>query len=246
MRNFITLLTLGLFITSCSTTNPLFQTDKSLNTDASVAAFTNVAEPVLKTGDKITMSIWGHEELSIGSVNSSFSSNQATGKWLTVNKEGEVNLPQLGIVKVSGLTTNEVSYYLQDQYSKTLKDPIINVKVLNHTVTVLGEVNEPGIYNIDNEKLTLIQLIGLSKGLSPYAKNDQIEVIRTVNDKTEKLNVNLRDLTGLAEKNIFLQPDDIVYVAPEKTKVSDTNLQKASVVASILTGLAVIYSVVIK
>ncbi len=234
-------------MTSCSRTNPLFQTDNQLKiSDPSFASFSNVAEPVLKPGDKITLSIWGHEELSIGSVNSSFSSNKATGKWLTVNKEGEVNLPQLGTVKVSGLTTNEVSYTLQEKYGKTLKDPIINVKVLNHTVTVLGEVNEPGIYNIDNEKMTLIQLIGLSKGLSPYAKNDQIEVIRTVNNKTQKLNVNLRDLTGLSEKNIFLQPDDIIYVAPESTKVSDTNLQKASIVASILTGLAVIYSVIIK
>ncbi len=242
MKNIITLLTLVLCITSCSTTNPLFQTTDS---SASVASFANVAEPVLKNGDKITMSIWGHEELSIGSVNSSFSSNQATGKWLTINKQGEVNLPKLGVVKIAGLTTNEVSYFLQEQYGKTLKDPIINVKVLNHTVTILGEVNEPGIYHIDNEKLSLIQLIGLSKGLSPYAKNDQIEVIRTIDDKTQKLSVNLRDLNGFSEKNIFLQPDDIVYVAPEKTKTSDTNLQKASIVASILTGVAVIYSVFI-
>lgn len=246
MRILITLLTLGLLLSSCSRTNPLFQTNSLENSDASFASFANTAEPVLKPGDKITMSIWGHDELSIGSVNTSFSSNKATGKWLTINEAGEVNLPKLGVVKVSGLTTNEVSYHLQNKYSKSLKDPIINVKVLNHTVTVLGEVNEPGIYHIDNEKLTLIELLGMSKGLSPYAKNDQIEVIRTINGSKQKLNVNLRDLTGLADKNIFLQPDDIVYVAPEKTKVSDNNLQKASIVASILTGVAVIYSVFLK
>lgn len=236
-----------IILSSCTTTHPLFQTENFVKTtDSTFQQFFRPIEPLIKAGDKITLSIWGHEQLSIGSVNSSFSSNEATGKWVVINKQGEANLPKLGRIKLAGLSINEANYYLQKQYNRILKDPIINIKVLNHFVTVLGEVNEPGKYLIDNEELNLIHLIGLAKGMSPYAKNDQVEIIRLVDGQTVKLQVSLRELVGLANKNIILRPDDIVYVAPEKVKGSDRNLQKASIVAGILTGAAVIVSVLAK
>jgi len=212
---------------SCTKSHPLFQSENTLNTtDSTFLQFFRPSEPLIKASDKITISIWGHEELSVGSVNGSFNSNVATGKWLVINKQGEANLPKLGRVKLAGLSINEANYYLQKEYGKILKDPIINVKVLNHFVTILGEVNKPGKYMIDNEQMTLIELIGLSNGLSSV-----------------KLQVNLRELAGIEKKNIVLQPDDIVYVVPTKMKDSSKNLQKASIVAGILTGVAVIFSV---
>ncbi len=247
MKNLIPAMLAMIFLSSCTTTHSLFQSENFvLPTDSTFQAFFRPVEPLIKSGDKITISIWGHENLSIGSVNGSFNSNEATGKWLVLNEEGEANLPKLGRVKLAGLTINEANYHLQNEYSRILKDPIINIKVLNHFVTILGEVNDPGKYMIDNENLTLIELIGLSDGLSPYAKNDEVQVIRQINGQTIKLQINLRELVGLVQKNITLQPDDIVYVAPEKTKGSDVNLQKASIVASILTGMAVIVSVLVK
>lgn len=231
-------------LSACTTTQPLFQTEEVLSPSDSLAlTFFSSKEPLIQAGDKITLSIWGHEELSIGSVNGNFSSNEATGKWLILNKEGEANLPKLGRVKLAGLSVNEANYYLQQEYSKILKEPIINVKVLNHFVTILGEVNNPGEYNLDNEQLDVIQLIARSNGLTAYAKNDEISVIRQINNESIKLQISLRELAGLQYKNIVLQPNDIVYVAPEKIKDSDKNLQKASIAAGILTGAAVIVSV---
>lgn len=247
MRFLFAIIISVLLFSSCSNTKPLFQSENFVTpTDPAFIQFSKVVEPVIEPGDKITMSIWGHEELSIGSVNSSFSSNVATGKWLVINEVGEANLPKLGRVKIGGLSINEANYFLQKEYEKTLQNPVVNIKILNHFVTILGEVNAPGKYPIDNEKMTLIELIGLSSGLSAYAKNDQIEVIREIDGEMVKLQINLRDLAGLAEKNIILQPEDVVYVAPARTKESDNNLQKASIVASILTGAAVIFSVFAK
>jgi len=247
MKCLYVVLLVTLLFSSCTTTHPLFQSEKSVQiTDLSFQQFAQVVEPVIKSGDKITMSIWGHEELSIGSVNSSFSSNAATGKWVVINEVGEANLPKIGRVKLAGYSINEANYFLQKKYEQMLKNPVINIKVLNHFVTILGEVNAPGKYPIDNEKITFIQLIGLSSGLSPYAKNNQIEVIRIINGEAVKLQINLRELAGLAEKNIVLQPDDVVYVAPERMKDSDNKLQKTSIIASILTGVAVVFSVFFK
>lgn len=247
MRNLFFALGLLLMGTSCSTSYPLFSEEKYLTPmDDAYPNFIREVEPVIRPGDKITVSIWGHENLSIGSVNSSFSSNEATGKWLVVNPAGETNLPQLGRLKLAGLTVTEATYLLEQKYGESLKDPVINLRVLSHFVTILGEVNAPGKYPLDNEQVTLVELIGLSQGLSPYAKNDQIEVIRSIDGQVQKLRVNLRELVGLQEKNILIQPGDIVYVAPEQLKVAENNLRKAGLVASILTGAAVIYSVIFK
>ena len=203
-------------------------------------------EPVIQPGDKVTLSIWGHEDLSIGSLNSSFSSNEATGKWIVVDNDGEVNLPQLGRVKIAGYDIKEVNYLLEEKYNKLIKDPIINVKVLNHYVTVLGEVNRPGKIQLDNEQVSLVQIIGEAQGLSPYAKGEQVKVIRTVQGKPVELVVDLTDLVAFSEYNVMLQPDDVVYIGPNKKKGSDEKLRRATTVTGILTGIAVVTSIFLK
>ena len=236
-----------LFFSSCQTSQPLFSYHPNPNAnDALEKLFLIPSEPVLSVGDKITISIWGHEELSVGSINSIYTSNEESGKWLVLDHEGKANLPKIGRIKLSDLTTKEASYYLEQQYSRILADPIINVRVLNHFVTVLGEVNKPGRYSLENDNVSLIEILGMAEGLSIYSKNDEIEIVRIIDGKSAKLTVNLIDLTSLPQKNILLQPDDIVYVGHTKRKDKDRNLEKATLVASIATGIAVIISVLAK
>ncbi len=236
-----------LLLTSCQTSKPLFsyQANPALN-DSLAQQLLIFNEPVLSTGDKITISIWGHNDLSIGSVNSVYTSNEATGKWLVLNDEGKVNLPKIGWLKLSGLTVKEANYFLEQQYSSLLKNPIINVRVLNHFVTVLGEVNNPGRYSLDNQMTTLIDILGESKGLTAYSKNEEIEVVRIINGESVKLRVDLTDLASIPQKNIALQPDDIIYIGATKRKENDRNLKKAGLISSIATGVAVIISVFAK
>ncbi len=203
-------------------------------------------EPVLKMGDKITMSIWNHNDLSIGSVNSVYTSNEGTGKWLLLDDEGKINLPKIGRVKLGGLTVKEANYFLEQQYGVILKDPIINIRVLNHFVTVLGEVNNPGRYSLDNETVSLIEILGEAKGLTAYSKNESVELIRILNGQSIKLSVDFSDLVSLPDKNIILQPDDIIHVGATKAKSNDRNLGKVSLITSIVTGVAVIISVFAK
>ena len=244
MRNLVILLiTYSFLITSCQRTQPLFDYKTTEANVALTKEFYIPSTPVLSEGDKITVSIWGHEELSIGSVNSVYTSNEATGKWLVLDPEGKVNLPRIGRIKLQGLTLKEAAYYLEQQYSRMLNNPIINVRVLNHYITVLGEVNKPGRYNLENETISLIEILGKAEGLSDYSQNDKVEVIRIINDKPVKLTIDLTDLASLPQKNITLQPDDVVYIGPTKRKAKDRNLEKATLVASIATGIAVIISV---
>ena len=244
MRNLIFLLLLFSFCTSCHRQSDLFKYNPDeANNDLLLKQFMIPEEPILSVSDKITISIWGHSELSIGSVNSIYTSNEETGKWLVLDDEGKVNLPKIGRVKMSGLTVKEANYFLEQQYSRILNEPIINVRVLNHFVTVLGEVNKPGRYSLENERVSLVEMLGMAQGLTAYSKNEEIEVVRIMHGRPAKLTVNLVDLASLPRKNILLQPKDIVYVGATKSKNNDRNLGKATLITSIITGIAVMISV---
>ncbi len=203
-------------------------------------------EPVLQSGDKITISIWGHEDLSIGSVNSAFASNEETGKWVVLNNDGEVNLPKIGRIKLSGLNLKEVNYQLETSYSKYIKNPIINVRVLNHYVTVLGEVNKPGKYELDNETIRLVEMLGQAEGLGEYANAKHIKIIRTVNQQPVELITDMSQLISLRDYNVILQPGDVVVVSSNGKKSLDEKLKRATPVAGIITAVALVVSLILK
>ncbi len=233
-----------LLLSSCSTPTTLFSDSTSQPIPFSVV--NEIKDPVLKPGDKITISIWGHESLSIGSVNSVYNSNEETGKWVVVDDDGRVNLPKIGRVTIAGYTSKEANFFLEQQYIKHLKDPIINIKVLNHYVTVLGEVNKPGKYKIDNEQISLIEVLGEAEGLTDYAQAEGIRVIREENAKTINYKVDLSNADYLYKQNLALQPNDVVYVIPKKGKETGKKAAKAAPFVGIITGIAVLISVFIK
>ncbi len=247
MFRVVTFLLLIALLSSCQTSQPLFsKLDNLVLNDSLSLQLMKTVEPVLKSGDKITMSIWNHDDLSIGSVNSVYTSNKSTGKWLQLDDEGKVNLPKIGRTKITGLTVKEANYFLEQAYASILKDPIINIRVLNHFVTVLGEVNHPGRYSLDNETVSIVEILGEAKGLTAYSKNEAIELIRIVEGQSIKWQMNLTDLASLPSQNIILQPDDIIHVGATGAKANDRNLGKASLITSIVTGVAVIISVFVK
>lgn len=235
-----------LLLSSCSRPTTLFMATDAATTRLPQSLSDKIQDPVLRPGDKITISIWGHEDLSIGSVNSVYNSNEETGKWVVLDDDGMVNLPKIGRIRMSGYTSKEANFFLEQQYQKHLKDPIINIKVLNHYVTVLGEVNRSGKYKIDNEKVSLIELLGEAGGLTDYAKADGVRVIREEKNGSTNYQIDLSKAELLYQQNMILQPNDVVYVMPKKGKETGKKAAKAAPFVGIITGLAVLISVFVK
>jgi len=244
MKKLLIALSIAAFLlSSCTTSKSLFQSDLTAIENASNLSthFINI-EPTLKPGDKITMSIFGHDEWSVGSINTNFSTNEATGRWLLLDADGQVNLPRIGRLKLAGYTAKEVNYLLEQKYAEIIKNPIINVRVLNHFVTVLGEVNKPGKYRIENEETNLIQMLGMAQGLSPYAENTRLKIIRTVNNRPVELSIDMTDLVTAHQYNITLRPDDVVYIESNRKKSSEEFFKIATPLAGIATAVAVLVS----
>ncbi|MEL6866636.1 MAG: polysaccharide biosynthesis/export family protein [Bacteroidota bacterium] len=244
--NYLLLLSGLLLCLNACQTPQLFQTKEQ--TDSSVLSYfaQSPPAPVLKKGDKITLSIWQHDQLSIGSINTVYNTDEMTGRWVIIDKEGEVNLPKIGRAKIEGYTIKEAAYYLEALYSKHIKSPVINLRVLNHFVTVIGEVNAPSRYNLDNETIRLVDLIAEAGGLTEYAEAKDVRLIREINGQLLSMSIDMTSLLEMKTKNAILLPEDVIYIPSRSKKGSDEFLAKAVPITSILTGFAVFFSVFAK
>lgn len=160
-----------------------------------------------------------------------------------INEDGNIQFPILGKVQVLGLTQNEVQELLKTKLKPFVDSTYVSVKLSNFKITILGEVNSPGIYQISNERVTIVEAIGLAKDLSIRGKRQNITVVR----EGEKGKIYHKiDLTS---KNIFESPiyylkqNDVVYVEPNKAQIkSSRNNNIPRILTSISSVLGIILS----
>jgi polysaccharide biosynthesis/export protein len=235
----------ALLFGNCRISQPLYQEKQEKITDdpRMEPSVWLLPAPLVKNGDKLSITVWEHPELSIGDVTGVAVSNESSGKWLIVDNLGEIKLPKAGKIKVAGYNILEVTAILEQRFSEQLKDPIILVRALNHRVTVLGEVLHSGVYDLDNDVVTVDQMVAMAGGFTDYANTETVEVIRKDINGTHKLKVDLTKIDNYNVKNIALQPDDVVYVSPVPLKSTQKKLEKSAPVISIMTSMTIIFSV---
>jgi polysaccharide export outer membrane protein len=164
-----------------------------------------------------------------------------------VDKEGYVILPLLGKVSVKGKTTDQVRDDIRNKAAEFYKDPVVNVRFANFKITVLGEVNRPSSYIMPNEKITLLDAIGMAGDLTIYGKRENVMLVRDniVTGKKEFVRFNLNDSKTFSSPYFYLHQGDMIYVEPNKSKVTSTDMaqvRRLSIMASILTVVIVVVS----
>ena len=185
----------------------------------------------------------------IGTTSGTSNSQGISG--YTINKDGDIDFPVLGHIHVAGMTRAEIASYIKEELvSKNLvKDPVVTVEFMNLTVSVLGEVANPGRFNIDKDKLTLLDALSMAGDLTVYGKRENVLVQREENGKQTLYQVNLNSGYDLyASPVYYLQQNDIVYVEPNSMKarqatVNGNNVRSASFwmsLASLLTTITVL------
>lgn len=177
-------------------------------------------------------------------VQSANSANSSISGYL-VDKDGNIVLPLVGKIMVKGQTTSEVRESIRVKASEYYKDPVVNVRFANFKVTILGEVTRPSTYVMPNEKVTLLDALGVAGDLTIYGKRENVLLIREKDGKKEFARFNLNDSKLFNSPYFFLQQGDVVYVEPNKSKVASTDMvqvRRISIVASILSVLIVVAS----
>jgi polysaccharide export outer membrane protein len=168
-------------------------------------------------------------------TNSGTSSGTTSGQGQTyqVEEDGFVALPVIGRVAVAGLTRGEAQNKIQAAYKDSLLvNPIIEVKIVNLKVTILGEIKAQGNYPLIKDKTTLVEMIGEAGGLTERANESNIKIIRGSEQNPKVIIANLDDLHSINDPKNVLQSGDIIYIAQNKRAVRSDNLQNFSIVLS--------------
>lgn len=196
-------------------------------------------EKVLVPDDKIMVSVWDHDDLSVGNLQNVVSLQEEYGKWVMLDAKGEVKLPQIGTVKLQGLTVREATAALEKSYSQFVQKPNVNIRVLNNQVTLLGEVRAQGNYIFSSDNIRLVDLVGKAQGFTDYAKTKNIQIVRG----EKQFKVDLTNTYNVSNQDVIIYPGDVVYVPPAGNKSFDRFSMKLIPVASLVTAIAIIYSV---
>jgi len=158
-----------------------------------------------------------------------------------VNADGNIQLPIIGTLKAEGLTKKELKEQITNIIlsKKLLIDPIVDIRYVNFEVTVIGEVAKPTVITVPNEKISLIKALGLAGDLTIYGKRENVLLIREENGKKITRHINLNSSDFLNSPYYYLQPNDVVYVEPNKTKVAAAS-RSQQIVPIILSSLSIV------
>ena len=170
--------------------------------------------------------------------------NRAIDGYL-VGEDGSITLPLIGSISTSKKTTQTLATDLQDALRPYIKDPTVNIRILNFRVSVLGEVNNPGTFTVLEERISVLQALGLAGDLTINGNRNNITLVRTANGKTENYNIDLTKSEFMQSSFYNLKQNDIIYVQPNTARVKSSGLVgNTSTLVSILS-LAVSLFIVI-
>jgi polysaccharide export outer membrane protein len=241
-------------MTSCTTSKEVvyFQDEKISKSDQTSLS----SDLIYKPNDLLTINVSGLDpdavrpfNLPVVAYSNSVLSAQGNLKMQTylIDINGNIEFPVLGTIKLEGLTRTAATALLKEKLTEYLKDPIVNIRLANFTVTVLGEVNNPGTYTIQDERISLIEALGLAGDLTIYGKRDNIFLIREDNGIKRFTKFDLTSIKVVNSQNYYLTQNDVIYVEPNKSKIrSATYNQNNGVLISAVSTLATIIAILIK
>lgn len=203
--------------------------------------FNDLGESVIATKTPVPISLIQKNDLlsiSVSSLNSEASqmfnaANSPNGQFqlndkysgYLVNPAGFIKFPILGDVMAENLSKDDLATKIAKALldNQLLKDPIVNVRILSFHVTVLGEVKNPATLSIPTEKVSLLEALGLAGDITIYGERNNVLLIREVNGEklTKRIDLNSNEL--LSSPYYYLQSNDVIYVSPNKAKVSSAS-----------------------
>ncbi|MDO9595878.1 MAG: polysaccharide biosynthesis/export family protein [Lutibacter sp.] len=139
-----------------------------------------------------------------------------------VNSDGDINFPVLGKIAVEGFTTKEITSYLTEALAVYIKNPIVNIRLTNFKVTILGEVKSPGTYPVPNERISILEAIGMAGDLTIQGKRKNVVLIREQNGKRNFVDIDLTNKEILNSPYFYLAQNDVLIVEPNKTKINSS------------------------
>jgi polysaccharide export outer membrane protein len=151
-----------------------------------------------------------------------------------VDNNGCINFPVVGNIAVGGLTKTACEKLILDKIRPFLNEnerPIVTVRMANYKISVLGEVEHPGMFTVSNEKITVLEALAQAGDLTIYGVRDHVKLIREDASGHKEIHVlNLNDANLIASPYYYMQQNDVLYVEPNKVKARNTNISSSTTI----------------
>lgn len=250
------------FLSSCSSKKKLdyLQNIESVALEAS----TKNAISTIQPNDQLVIMVTAKDMDVVKPFNQNFSSGQilqyslpsgnapaqsqtsTSGPTYMVDSQGNIEFPVIGKINTENKTTEELRDILKKEISKYVLNPQVSVKNTNYKITVLGEVNRPGTYNIPEAQTTVFEVLGLAGDLTIYGNREDILVLRNIDGTMTKERINLTKADFINSPYFNLKQNDVIVVSPNETKQKTSRLDPnagiyISVASIVVTILALIF-----
>jgi polysaccharide biosynthesis/export protein len=172
---------------------------------------------------------------------------QNVQKGYLVGSEGTIDFPAIGEVAIAGMTVDEAKETLVKKLSDYIKDPVVEVRIINYRINMLGEVNRVGPVLAPNHKINILEAITAAGDIRITGRKDNVLIIREKEGKQEFGRVNLNSQTIFTSPYYYLQQNDIVYVEPNRVKRQEANeflRFYLPAVAAMLTSILSVYGII--
>ena len=213
--------------------------------------------PRIAPDDQLSITVSGTDPNAVAAFNMPLASYLAPGETnvtstpvlhtYLVNSRGEIDFPVLGKVQVANMTRGELTDMMTEKISAYVKSPIVTIQIRNFKVSVLGEVNKPGTVNVPNERLSVLDALGMAGDLTIYGNRTNVLLIRDNNGQKEYHRFDLTSSETLTSPYYYLQQNDVLYVEPNKArkgnaKYSQSGQFNVSLASTIISALSVLAS----
>tara|TARA_R110002051_G_scaffold199926_2_gene266932 strand:+ start:6141 stop:6917 length:777 start_codon:yes stop_codon:yes gene_type:complete len=214
----------------------------------------NSYKTIIKPDDLLNITITALDieavrPFNLAAVTYATSSNSAIGvaqqQSYLVDTNGEIDFPVLGKLKIGGLTRDETINLLKDKLSPDyIKEPNVNIRIANYKISVMGDVQRPGSYNIPNERITILDALALAGDINISGQRNNILIIREEESKKVQYRVDIRSNNLLTSPVYYLQQNDVVYVEPNYARIQSASANSnTSIVISISSVLIAILTI---
>jgi len=212
-----------LILNSCASPKKIvyFGDNSSKNLNENLLNF----QPKIQLGDELTINVSAlnmEAAIPFNLYEASNVTNVPKPITYIVGPDGQINFPVIGKVKVDGESSQEISYKLATLLTPYIKEPIVNVRLVNFKVSVLGEVQRPGTYSVTDERISILSALGLAGDLTIQGDRRNIMLIREKNGKRSFHSFDLTDKKLFNSPYFYLVQNDVIYIAPNKAKIDSS------------------------
>ncbi|WP_242928858.1 polysaccharide biosynthesis/export family protein [Pontibacter vulgaris] len=223
-----------MFLFSCGKKNLAYFSDLGEKREYS-ENITNFSEPKIQPDDLLSISVSSLSSdanvlfnkgviTPVNSTNSSVNNQRYGEEGYLVDKNGFIEFPVLGKVKIGGLTKQEAKDKIVSELQNYLKRPTATIRFINFRVTVVGEVNKPATFTIPSEKINILEALGMAGDMTQFGKRDNVMIIREEGGVRKMARLNLNTTEAMNSPYFYLHQNDVIYVEPNKARVSQSTV----------------------